>query len=271
MSQQPEHLLQRAAARPRKGPDVAALSARAGRRRTVRRAGTAVSVVAVLGLVGAGALTLGGPGGGEVVLQQPSGSAASPSPELTPPSPELTSPSPGPTSEASETPSSSDTEAQDSEEGFNAATKNYERPPGPGQEIAVLSEVRTGTHEVYDRVVWEFSQGARPHLWVEYVDQPAQPGSGHPVEVAGEAYLRLIAGGARDISAEHMTRSDVAPYEGPERLDAPNAPAIQEVVALGDFEAHMQWAVGLDSQRPFRVQVLRDPLRIVIDIANSDA
>lgn len=258
MSQEPEHLLQRAAARPGSGPDVAALRARAGRRRAVRRTGAALGVAGVLGLIGAGALTVGGlPGDDEVVLQQPPSPAPSPSATTPTATPSPTTPDRGP---ATPSPGA----------GFDGDAQPYERPARPGGEIAVLSEVRTGAHDGYDRVVWEFTQGTRPHLWVEYVDQPSQPGSGRPVDVAGDAYLRVTAGGARDVSAEHFM-PDVPAYDGPERVDAPNAATIQEVVALGDFEANMQWAIGVDRERPFRVQVLHDPLRLVVDIANSGA
>lgn len=268
MADQPDELLRRAAARPHHGPDLDELRTRAARRRTLRRAGAGLGAAALLGLGSAAALTLPDPGGDEIALRQPAESPATPSPSptpspLDPPDDDLT-----PDADAEPEP---DGERQEDDAGeepaFEGDTQPYERDGAADQHMAVLSEVRVGVHDGYDRVVWEFSEGDQPRLLVEYVDQPRQPGSGNPVEVAGEASLRLIAEAATDRGAE-MYAPGAQPYEGPTRVDGGNAQVVREVVALGDFEANMQWAVGVDRRRPFRVQVLDDPLRIVVDVGH---
>lgn len=268
MAENPDELLRRAAARPHDGPDLDRLRARAARRRRLRRTGAALSVVAVLGVGSAAAVTLSAPGDDEVSLQDPAEPAASPTPEPTPPSldgadddlvPDIDA-DPGEGSELDDPDADGDEDPP-----FYANTEPDERPAAPDQDMAVLSQVRVGVHEGFDRVVWEFSEGDRPRVRVEYVDQPRQPGSGNPVDVAGGAYLRLIAEFATDRGAE-LYAPDAQPYEGPRRLDGGTAQAVQEVVSLGDFEANMQWAVGVDQQRPFRMRVLESPLRIVVDV-----
>jgi hypothetical protein len=42
--------------------------------------------------------------------------------------------------------------------------------------------------------------------------------------------------------------------------------AIREAVQICDFEGVVDWAVGTSTERPFRVTVLNNPSRIVIDV-----
>ena len=46
---------------------------------------------------------------------------------------------------------------------------------------------------------------------------------------------------------------DVVPtYTGPKRIESMGL--VREVVKVGDFEAQLDWAVGLDARRPFRIE-----------------
>lgn len=270
MAENPDELLHRAAARPHGGPDLDRLRARAARRRTLRRTGAALGAVVVLGVGSAAAVTLSAPGDDEISLQEPATPAASPTPEARPspldrPDDDLVPETDAFPGEGSDPDGNAEPDTEDAEPPFSANSEPDERPGAPDQEMAVLSRVRVGAHDGYDRVVWEFSEGDRPRVRVEYVDEPRQPGSGDPVDVAGSAYLRLIAEFATDRGAE-LYAPDAQPYEGPQRLDGGAARVVQEVVSLGDFEANMQWALGVDQERPFRVRVLESPLRIVVDV-----
>lgn len=148
---------------------------------------------------------------------------------------------------------------------FEDDTADVELEGAADQQTAVLDEVRIGRHDGFDRVVWEFASGDRPRLWVEYDDQPTQPGSGEPVDVAGETAIRMTASTATDFGAE-LYAPDHEPYDGPERVEAAATERVTEAVALGDFEANMEWAVGVDARQPFRVDVLEDPLRVILDV-----
>ncbi|MGZ4764266.1 MAG: AMIN-like domain-containing (lipo)protein [Ilumatobacteraceae bacterium] len=48
-----------------------------------------------------------------------------------------------------------------------------------------------------------------------------------------------------------------------------NVSHIKELVMLGNYESVTTWAIGLDSQRPFRVTTLDAPPRLVIDISTA--
>jgi hypothetical protein len=185
-------------------------------------------------------------------------STPTPTPGLTPtPTPDLT-PTPTPV-EADET--------DEADEPFEGDTDPVTLEGAAEQETAVLAEVRVARHEGFDRVVWEFGAGERPRIWLEYTDDPRQPGSGEPVDVAGDVALHLAAERATDRGAE-LYAPDHEPYDGPDRVEGANTERVTEAVALGDFEANMQWAVGVDARQPFRVEVLEDPLRIVVDVAH---
>lgn len=84
MTDRLQDLLHRAAARPRRQPNLAALRDRASRRRTLRRLAGGTTVAAVLLLGSAAALSLGGPADEEVVLQEPPADAATPAPTPSP-------------------------------------------------------------------------------------------------------------------------------------------------------------------------------------------
>jgi hypothetical protein len=131
--------------------------------------------------------------------------------------------------------------------------------------IALLERVALGTHEGYDRVVFQF-RNALPGYRVEYVEPPLhQDGSGDVVEVAGNAFVnvRMEPASGFDVG----TGEGVLVYEGPRRIDGSSAgtTTVREVVRIGDFEAQLNWAVGLDERVDFRVLTLDGPPRLVVD------
>lgn len=179
---------------------------------------------------------------------------------------ETPTPTPTPTATPTPTPAEPDDEHDHDQEQFEGGTADVELQAADEQETAVLSEVRVARRDGYDRVVWEFSEGTDPRVLVGYEDAAREPGSGDPVDLAGDAVLVVLAQHATDFGAE-LYAPQAEAYEGPERIDGGNA-NITEVVRLGDFEAAMTWAVGLDTERPFRVLRLDDPLRLVVDIGH---
>ena len=133
-------------------------------------------------------------------------------------------------------------------------------------EVALLTAVRAASHEGYDRVVFEFRNGA-PGYDVRYVERPVQAdGSGEEVDVAGGAVLvvRMEPALDADLTQESAPRT----YLGPARF-TPDTSAVVEVVRTGGFEAVLTWAVGVDEERPFRVTRLEQPARIVLDVATG--
>ncbi|QWC85299.1 hypothetical protein KLP28_00455 [Nocardioidaceae bacterium] len=129
----------------------------------------------------------------------------------------------------------------------------------------MLTDVRTGGQEGYDRVVMEFRGSAVPGFQVRYDLNPRLEGSGDPVRLDGGAALVVTA----DRTTYPGEGSDY--YAGPNRLDGPGG-SVTDVVVGGTFEGYTDIYVGVaDEARPYRVFTLTDPPRVVVDVAASSS
>jgi hypothetical protein len=143
--------------------------------------------------------------------------------------------------------------------------KTPDTPGGPGQ-TALLVDVRTGQHSGYERVVFEFAN-MLPGYSVQYVSKPvhADP-SDSIVDVPGEEVILVRMAMASGVDATATPVHDT--YTGPSRLDT-GYPTVAGLAAVGDFEAVLNWAIGVMNRAPFVVTALADPPRLVIDIASA--
>jgi len=135
-------------------------------------------------------------------------------------------------------------------------------------DIALLERVAVGRHEGYDRVVFQFKNHL-PGYRIEYVDPPLkQDGSGNVVQVEGNAFVvvRMEPASGFDLS---KNEGELV-YKGPRRIDgsAAGTSVVREVVRIGDFEAVLNWAVGLSDRVDFRVRTASSPARLIIDFRN---
>jgi hypothetical protein len=133
--------------------------------------------------------------------------------------------------------------------------------PDPISGAATLRAVRVGSHPEqggWDRIVFEFAD-VRPAGEVRYVQQAADCGSGMVRQLPGTAIL-LVQFEATNAHTEAgqptVMNRDIAGPGG----------VIQRAVQICDFEAHVDWALGLRSQQRFKVTTLFNPTRVVIDI-----
>ena len=127
---------------------------------------------------------------------------------------------------------------------------------------ANITDVRTGTHDGYDRVVFEFADGL-PEASLERAEPPfTQDASGEPIDVQGESFLRLILRGGTKQTLEGTTS-----YDGPTEFET-GYPALVHLIEGGDFEAQSTWYFGLAAESCVRVLTLTDDgtARLVIDI-----
>ncbi|MBM7457617.1 hypothetical protein ACIBED_16385 [Rhodococcus coprophilus] len=133
---------------------------------------------------------------------------------------------------------------------------------GAGAKLTV-TDIRTGVHENFDRVVYELDGEGTPGWRVGYVDEAVQDGSGNAVTVAGDAVLQVLIDGSA-----YPFDSGVEPYDGPDPVLAAPGGSVVEVSGSGVFEGVTQSFIGVsEGGTPFAVYSLADPTRVVIDVA----
>jgi hypothetical protein len=123
--------------------------------------------------------------------------------------------------------------------------------------------VRTGRHDGFDRVVFEFD-GEPPDYSVRYVEPPVRlDPSDEIAELDGQAALLVVMRATGiDLSGEQPRET----YAGPTRITPDGAGVILELLQTSDFEGLLQWAIGLPAETPFAVAQLDAPPRLVVDI-----
>lgn len=169
------------------------------------------------------------------------------------------SPSPSASESASASPSPS-ASASPSTGAFSLEDVSSADFPDLGPDLGTTGAVRVGRHTGYDRVVWQFDGPDTPNFQVRYVDEPRGDGSGDPVEVKGEAYLEVV------VTSLGIPGS---PDDCPDAVPGSklSGTVFAEAGAFcGGFEGMGQAFVGLDEERPFRVAVLENPSRLVVDV-----
>lgn len=141
----------------------------------------------------------------------------------------------------------------------------------PDSPTRLLTDVRVGAHDCYERVTFEFKpqrgEADGPVAWHAAYEAPpiTEDGSGRTVPVKGAAFLviRFSAAGA-DLSQEAAP----ATYTGPAVLETAGTSRIQQVRRIGDFEGVLTWVIGLDRKRPFHVTTQAGPARVIVDLGD---
>ena len=130
----------------------------------------------------------------------------------------------------------------------------------PGLAPAILGKIRTGRHESFDRVVFEFRGSTVPGYHVEYIDRPVRAcGSGDVVKVAGDGWLSVRLTPAQ--AHTDAGKPTIGYRERRLRL-----PVLRELQSTCDFEGEVEWVLGVSSPNRYRVMELSNPARLVIDL-----
>ena len=126
--------------------------------------------------------------------------------------------------------------------------------------LATLRSVRESEHEGFDRIVFDVGQRSMPNYHVEYVDSPQHEcGSGKEVRLKGQAWLavKLQPVQAHDDAGEATVR---------ERSRQPGMANLLELRLICDFEGQVEWVAGVARPNGYRVMMLQQPTRLVVDI-----
>ncbi|MDM7920719.1 MAG: hypothetical protein QUS14_00345 [Pyrinomonadaceae bacterium] len=146
---------------------------------------------------------------------------------------------------------------------FAGTGGNTDKPNPDIKGTAILREIRTARHGNYDRIVFEFAGAELPGYHIEYIDKPVRScGSGDVVPLAGDAWLQVRFTPA----AAH---TDEGKPTLPSREIKPGLPIILEAKSACDFEADVEWVLGVSSPNKYRVIELKGPARLAVDIKHK--
>jgi hypothetical protein len=135
--------------------------------------------------------------------------------------------------------------------------------------VEPVTDVRTGRHPCFDRVVLDIGGPGGNGWYVRYVDTVTQQGSGFPHHVDGGARLSVLLRNPVHDWSDGGRLAFVEPT-GPV-ADVRGYDTLRAVHFVGSFEGQTQFAVGTRARLPFRVFELDGPgaaSRVVIDVAH---
>ncbi|MDT7788665.1 MAG: hypothetical protein QOF58_7084 [Pseudonocardiales bacterium] len=138
-------------------------------------------------------------------------------------------------------------------------------PTASAQSVPTLSNIRTGQHPEYDRVVLDMS-GVTPDFRVREVTGVVGCGSGAPISMPGSnEIISVHVWGA----AAHDDNGNPT-YTGSQNFATPGLYNVRRVALTCDFEADLGIAVGYANAGTWhRVFQLTNPARLVIDIGRN--
>jgi hypothetical protein len=205
-------------------------------------------VVPVAGLAACGA-----GGSGDDPSRSPAPSTASPT---SPPASPSGSPSAAPTG-----PGTDDPDADAAAPAFGATA---DAEPSAGASLTVTG-LRIGTHEGFDRVVVDLGGTGAPGWLVRRSDRAVEDPTGDVVDLGGDGVLAVHVTGLGYPFETGVTELPVGT-----RTEAGTVVTAAEFT--GTFEGQTQVFLGLvDPDAPYRVFVLENPTRLVIDVQRSMA
>jgi len=129
-----------------------------------------------------------------------------------------------------------------------------------GSGAPILVNVRTARQDGYDRIVFEFDTHV-PEWRTEYVDRPQyECGSGDAVRLEGDGWLQVNFEGA------HAHTEEGRATAAPRHVADPAGANLRELRRICDFEAQVQYVLGVASPKRYRAFQLASPARLVVDI-----
>lgn len=182
------------------------------------------------------------------------GDDASPSPTATRPAGATLAPNATPRPQA--TPPREPTVTQDP--GTTAPFK-ANGDPHPARGISLLQTVRIGTQDGWDRIAFEFKD-TRPAVEIEYVTKAQTCGKGDDVLLPGDAMLSVRF-------RQTQAHTDAGASTLPSRDMAGPGTTILKASVICDFEGETGVAIGVKTKTPYKVTMLQNPTRIVIDVS----
>lgn len=144
--------------------------------------------------------------------------------------------------------------------------------PKTGENLSAgnISNVRSGRHDCYDRLVVDLRDASGPNGYlVRYKNVVRQFGSGKAVPLRGGAKIEVIV---RAPAHDGSYTSTYSPANSAEAVNVSGYSTFRQVAFGGSFEGQSLIGVGLRARLPMRAFTLAGPgdegTRIVIDVAH---
>ena len=142
-----------------------------------------------------------------------------------------------------------------------------DRASGDLSAAASITNVRSGRHTCYDRLVVNLS-GRLSGYSVKYVDTVSEDGSGFPVALRGGARLQVVVMAPSYDTANLATFTPANPSE---LTNVSGFSTFRQVADGGSFEGQTTIGLGVRARLPYRAFIISGPgnaSRLVIDVAH---
>jgi hypothetical protein len=147
--------------------------------------------------------------------------------------------------------------------GTTDAVERLKPDPAPAGPV-MLRRIRTGGHDDFDRVVFDFDGDVPPGFRVEYVDKLARKCGADELKVTGGTWLLVRMTPA--MAHLENGRTSVGGVEMDEDLKL-----LKLVRPVCDADGQLEWMIEVTERKPYRAEPRMDPARLVIDIKHERA
>ncbi|WP_421732903.1 AMIN-like domain-containing (lipo)protein [Cellulomonas sp.] len=131
--------------------------------------------------------------------------------------------------------------------------------------MLTLTDVTTGEHDGYDRVVFRFGGTGAPGWMVRYVDRATDDPADTVLDIAGDGTLAVTL-----LGVQIPDTTGIPEWSGTNPVLTPGYTTLREVNVRGQFEGQELAFLGVDTaDHPFRVFALADPARVVVDVRHD--
>lgn len=132
----------------------------------------------------------------------------------------------------------------------------------------LVSNVRSGRHTCFDRLVVDLKGNTPTGYQVRYVNRVYHEGSGQPVPLRGAADLEIVV---RAPAYDARGQGTYSPANPKELANVSKFRTFRQVAWAGSFEGQTTLGLGVRTRLPFRVFRIDDGVtsRLVIDVAHT--
>ncbi len=151
----------------------------------------------------------------------------------------------------------------------SSGTPSASPTPSTAAQVAAITNVRTGRHACFDRLVVDIGAHGGAGYSVRYLDAVLNQGQGAPIALRGGARLEIVL-----MAPDYDINTGAPTYHfgnARELRSVTGFSTFRQVAYGGSFEGYTTIGLGVRARLPMRVLVLDGPgggSRVVIDVAH---